>query len=401
MTNYIILTLCILVLLAYFFDITSKFTKVPGVIFLIALGIGIQFAGKSTNLGIPNLQPVLPVIGTLGLILIIMEASLDLKLEKRKKGLIIKSISSAFILLVIFNTVFAYAVVKFFGFPVRDSLLSSIPLSIISSAVAIPSALYLHSDEKEFIVYESSFSDIFGIIIFDFILINTANIGLGIMNFAFASIITIGIALLTTSVLAILLHKVKYHINYVIIMTSVVMVYVLAKLSHLPALLLVLVFGLILSNNKFLENTPINKFVDFGKFRSDLKAFKNILTEFTFIVRSFFFIIFGYYTKVEGLFKIETLLSGLGITVLIFILRFIFLKFVLKMPVIPLFFFSPRGLITILLFLSIPVSSRIPLVNEEVVTVVILMTIFLLMIGNIIHKREHIAVEEYGTFTKD
>ncbi len=401
MTNYIILTLCILVLLAYIFDITSKYTKVPGVIFLIALGIGIQLAGKSTNLGIPNLQPVLPVIGTLGLILIIMEASLDLKLEKRKKGLIVKSISSAIILLVIFNAVFTYAIVKFFGFSVRDSLLSSIPLSIISSAVAIPSALYLHSDEKEFIIYESSFSDIFGIIIFDFILINTSNIVLGIMNFAFASIITVGLALLTTAVLAILLHKVKYHINYVIIMTSVVTVYVLAKLSHLPALLLVIVFGLILSNNKFLENTPINKFVDFDKFRSDLKAFKNILTEFTFIVRSFFFIIFGYYTKVEGLFKIETLLSGLGITVLIFILRFIFLKFVLKMPVIPLFFFSPRGLITILLFLSIPVSSRIPLINEEVVTVVILLTIFLLMIGNIIHKREHIAVEEYGTFTKD
>ena len=61
------------------------------------------------------------------------------------------------------------------------------------------------------------------------------------------------------------------------------------------------------------------------------------------------------------------------------------------MPIVPLFFFSPRGLITILLFLSIPVSSRIPLINEEVVTVVILMTIFLLMIGNIIHKREHIT----------
>ena len=95
MTNYIILALCILVILSYIFDITSKYTKIPGVIFLIALGISIQLLGKSTKLDIPNLEPILPVIGTLGLILIIMEASLDLKLEKRKKGLIIKSVSSA------------------------------------------------------------------------------------------------------------------------------------------------------------------------------------------------------------------------------------------------------------------------------------------------------------------
>ena len=400
MTNYIILTLCILVLLAYFFDITSKYTKIPGVIFLIAIGIGIQFVTKATNVEIPNLKPILPVIGTLGLILIIMEASLDLKLEKRKKGLIVKSISSAFFLLVAFSAAFAYVMAEFFGFSVRDSLLNSIPLGIISSSVAIPSALYLHSDEKEFIVYESSFSDIFGIIIFDFILMNTTNIAYGVLIFAFNSVITIFVALLTTSVLAILLHKTKYHINYVIIMTSVVMVYMLAKLSHLPALLLVLVFGLILSNNKFLENTPIKLFVDFSKFRNDLKSFNSILIEITFIVRSFFFLIFGYYTKVDGLFNIKTLLFGLGITVSIFILRFIFLKLVLKMPIVPLFFFSPRGLITILLFLSIPVSSRIPLVNEEVVTVVILITIFLLMIGNIIHKREHITVEEYGAFKK-
>jgi hypothetical protein len=62
------------------------------------------------------------------------------------------------------------------------------------------------------------------------------------------------------------------------------------------------------------------------------------------------------------------------------------------MPVMPLLLFIPRGLITILLFLSIPLASRIPIINEEVITLVILMTIFVLMIGNIVFKKKLAAV---------
>jgi len=172
-------------------------------------------------------------------------------------------------------------------------------------------------------------------------------------------------------------------------MTTVVMVYMVAKLSHLPALLLVLTFGLILSNHKLLEHTIVKRFVDFGKFRTDLDSFKKILVELTFLVRSFFFIMFGYYTKIEGLFNWNNILTATLIITGIFFLRMIFLKQVLKMPLVPLLFFSPRGLITILLFLSIPLVSRIPLISEEVVTLVILLTMLFLIIGNMIHKKKH------------
>ena len=85
MTNYIILFLCIIVILSYIFDISGRYSKIPGVIFLILLGIAIQYIVKAVNLSVPDLRPVLPVIGTLGLIMIVMEASLDLKLENRKR----------------------------------------------------------------------------------------------------------------------------------------------------------------------------------------------------------------------------------------------------------------------------------------------------------------------------
>ncbi len=389
MTNYIILALCVIVLLSYIFDITSKYSKIPGVILLIALGLAIQLIAKAASMEIPNLKPVLPVIGTLGLILIVMEASLDLKLERGKKVLIFNSISSALGLFIAFTFVFAVIMVLIFHFSVRDSVLNGIPLGIISSSVAIPSSVLLPANDREFIVYESSFSDIFGIILFDFILLNQTSIGLGILNFGLSTLITLIIAIITSSVLAFLLHKITYHVNYVIIMASVVLVYTLAKLSHLPALLLILVFGMVLSNNQFLEHTPVNRIFNFVKFRGDLESFNKILVELTFIVRSFFFIMFGYYTNIESLLDWHNLVAGVLITAGILVMRIIYLKLVLKMPAIPLLFFSPRGLITILLFLSIPMVSRIPIISEEVITLVILLTIFIMMIGNIFYKKGH------------
>lgn len=58
------------------------------------------------------------------------------------------------------------------------------------------------------------------------------------------------------------------------------------------------------------------------------------------------------------------------------------------MKPIPLVLFAPRGLITILLFISIPASSRIFLINEEVITLVILLTILVMTVGNMVVRGE-------------
>jgi potassium/hydrogen antiporter len=56
--------------------------------------------------------------------------------------------------------------------------------------------------------------------------------------------------------------------------------------------------------------------------------------------------------------------------------------------VIPLLFYAPRGLITILLFLSIPADQHIDFINEGVVTQVIFISILLISPGDIFRKRE-------------
>jgi Kef-type K+ transport system membrane component KefB len=396
MTNFIILAICIIVIISYLFDITSKYSKIPGVILLILLGIGIQLLVKATGVVIPNLKPVLPIIGTLGLIMIVMEASLDIELKLNKKKLILQSVSSAIILSSVFVVIVSYILTKFMGYSLRDSILNAIPVSIISSAVAIPAAVNLFRGDKEFIVYESSFSDIFGIMAFDFILLSQGSISNGIFNFFLDGLLTVLIALISTAGLAMLLHKTRYHVNYVIILTAIILVYSLAKIFHLPALLLILIFGLVLSNNQLLENIYIKKYVDFVKFRNDISAFKKISGELTFLVRSFFFIIFGFYTKIDGLFDLNNLLTGLVITGSVFLLRWLYFKLVLRLPSVPLVFFAPRGLITILLFLSLPVEIHIPLLSEEVITLVIFFSMVFLMIGNVASKKVEQVVEVSG-----
>jgi len=388
MTNYIILALCVIIILSYLFDISSRYSRIPGIILLIGLGIALQLISLSTGLSIPNLKPILPVIGTLGLVMIVLDASLDLKLEKKKSRVLINTVSSALVLLVLVVTAGSLVLVKVFGHTPIYAVLNMIPLGIISSAAAIPSAEGLSSKEKEFIVYESSFSDILGILAFDFILFGQSEMNLGVGNFLIAGFLTIVIAAVTTVGLAWLLHKANYHVNYVIIMTFVVLVYVLAELYHLPALLLVLVFGLALSNNRIVENTFISRYIEFGKFNRDLNAFRRILGELTFLVRSFFFIIFGYYTSVEGVFYPENLITAFIITAGILLIRWLFFYYILRIKSLPLVLFAPRGLITILLFLSIPAAYMIPEINTEVITLVILMTLLAMMLGNIISPRK-------------
>src|SRR5689334_20532229 len=91
MTASIIITLCSLLLLAYIFDLTSARTKIPSVILLLLLGWVVRYISVAFNIYIPDLTPLLPVFGTVGLILIVLEGSLELELNKSKVALIKKS----------------------------------------------------------------------------------------------------------------------------------------------------------------------------------------------------------------------------------------------------------------------------------------------------------------------
>ena len=94
------------------------------------------------------------------------------------------------------------------------------------------------------------------------------------------------------------------------------------------------------------------------------------------------------------------MIIALLIVMVIFILRAAFFKLVLGYPLSPLVFFAPRGLITILLYLSIPSAMLIPCINIGVVTQVIFITILLMTFGNMIFDGKK-GVADTGTTDKE
>lgn len=388
MSYYILASLSVIILLAYIFEVTSKFTKIPGVILLMTLGIVLRYVSYYLNLRIPDLSILLPVMGTLGLILIVLESSLDLTINEEKKSLIQTSFASAAVLFVIFILLFATVLYFTHNYPFRVALLNAIPFGIISGAVAIPSSSHLKRDDREFIIYESSLSDIIGIILFNFVLFNELTIGTGLLLFFIEVIVSIIFALFISLGLAYMLHKIGHQVKYVIILTIVVLVYVLANIIHWPSLIVVLIFGLILNNNLLFQTQYIRRHIDFKEFNLNLRAFKQITGELTFLVRSFFFLIFGFYTSITALFNLQNLIYSVSICLSLFLLRVVFFRYFLRKPLTPITYFAPRGLITILLFLDIPANIKLPFMSEGLITQIIFITIFVMVIGNMIAQRK-------------
>lgn len=95
MTSAIIITICTLLLIAYIFDLTSSKTKIPSVILLLLLGWGVRQLSVALDINIPDLSRLLPIFGTIGLILIVLEGSLELELNKSKISVIKKSFIAA------------------------------------------------------------------------------------------------------------------------------------------------------------------------------------------------------------------------------------------------------------------------------------------------------------------
>jgi len=389
MTISVIITISILLLLAYVFDITTSKTKIPSVILLLLLGFGANLFKESLNITLPNLNPILPILGTIGLILIVLEGSLELEINKTKLPLILKSSIVALIPLLVISFGIAYYLNHFEHLPLKLALASAIPIGIISSAIAIPSARNLLNNEKEFITYESSLSDIFGVIFFNFITLND-NIGTQTFGHFFLELLTmLAVSFLATLLLAGFLNKIKHHIKFVPMIILVLLIYGIAKLFHLPALIFILIFGLFIGNiDELRQYKFIQKFhpVNFTK---DVHKFREITAELAFLVRALFFMLFGFLIDISDVLNSETILFALCITLGIFIVRLIVLK-IFKLQTNPLVFIAPRGLITILLFLSIPISQQIEQIDKSLIIQVIILSALIMMVGLMRYKNPQI-----------
>ena len=386
MTVGIILTLCILVLLAYVFDFTSAKTKIPSVILLLALGYLVKQLCNLFNVVLFDLSGVLPILGTVGLILIVLEGSLELELNRDKLPLVRKSVWVALLPIIALSFGVAITMHLTFGYGLHRALANAVPLSIISSSIAIPSTRNFTATQREFVIYESSISDILGVIFFNFI---TQNISFGPLSFGvfFAElIIIIIISFVATGALSLMLSRLQHHVKFVPIMFLVILIYEISKVFHLPSLVFILVFGLFLNNLDKIKHLDFIKKLQPSVLNVEVKKFKELTIEATFLIRALFFLLFGYLIETKELIATDTLAWSVGITAGIFLIRAIVLKLA-KMPLMPLVFVAPRGLITILLFLSLIPQLRIPLVSRPLIIQIIILSALVLMVGALLNKR--------------
>jgi len=380
MASTIIISFCILLLIAYMFDLSSSKTKIPSVILLLLLGWTLHQLTDFLNIQLPNFSSMLPILGSIGLILIVLEGSLELDLSKSKIGLIKKSFFGALITMFVITFVLSFLIQYLGGFPYRSCLANAIPFSVISSAIAIPSVRGISTTDKEFVIYESSLSDILGVVFFNFIVLNTDYGFKTFGNFGFQLVIIVVISFVATIGLTILLRKIEHHIKFIPIILLVILIYTVLEIYKLPSLIFILTFGLFIGNLYKFKRFKWIKKLHPEELKIEDQKFKEITVEMAFLVRALFFILFGYLLKTYEILNTHTLLLAAVIVAIIFIIRTLQLK-ISKLPLKPLLFVAPRGLITILLFLSIIPAQRLALVNKSLIVQVIILTALIMMFG--------------------
>ena len=385
-SNNILIILCVLVVASYLFNIIASKLRIPSVILLLCTGVGLNYLGKEFGFQFPSTNILLEVLGIVGLILIVLEGSLDLQITKNKIPLVAKSFFSALLILVATTAIICFILMEFLELPLTTGLVYAVPLGVISSAIAIPSVQQLSDEKKEFIIYESTFSDIIGIMLFNYVILDNLLSANSIGQFFLALFLIVIISALSSFLLLFLLNYTTSHVKFYLIFAFLILIYSVAKIFHLPSLLLILIFGMMLRNARLFIKGKLANYLHLEKLNSVTHELKLITVETAFIIRTFFFILFGYTMNLALLQDINVTMIGSLIIATIIFIRFIFLRFISKTNLLPEIFIAPRGLITIVLFYSIPASFHSDTFNEGILFFVIIVSALIMMFGLMLTK---------------
>ena len=364
---------------------------------LIGLGISINYALRFSGVAKPDLFPILEVLGVVGLILIVLEAALDLQLLKEKIGLIVKSFLVALIGLGATAYLAALALNFLMEVEVLNALLYTIPLSILSSAIILPSIGDLDKDKREFMIYESTFSDIIGIIGFYSVLTMVGSkAGESVYGEVLGNLaLTVIISVIISYILIYVFQNIKGHVKLFLLIAILLLLYAIGKMFHLSSLIIILIFGMILNNYKVFFRGRLLKLLDEEKVDEVLDDMKVITAETAFVVRTFFFIIFGWSVYLGSLLSFKVIGIGLVILAIIYVIRAIVLFLFNGRDIVTQLFLAPRGLITILLFFAIPQEFTIGPEFQGVLLFVILISCLIMTWSMISNKNKLAQIGEY------
>lgn len=382
-----LIIICGLVILSYFFSIIGKYIRVPSVLLLLFAGVGFRMAADYYGIQFAFPVKIVEALGVTGLIMIVLEAGLDLRLEKSKTKLIRNSFFAALFIFVFSAGLIVLVLYYWLHAPVDKCVLYAIPLSIMSSSVVLPSIHHLTEQKKEFLIYEASFSDIIGILFFNYVVANEAVSAVSLGKFGINIVISIVLSLILSLLLLFILAKTSLNIKFFLIFALLVLIYTVGKILHLPSLLIILFFGLMINNWDKIKIRFLRKYFPETEIIDIRTLLHSITAESSFLIRTFFFILFGFSVQITSLNDMGIIEIGSLIIAALLVVRILYLRFFLHTNLFPELFFIPRGLITIVLFYKIPTEMRLSNFDDRILFFVILATGIIMALGMIFYNK--------------
>ncbi len=389
--NVQIIGASLIIILSYLYNIISEKTNIPSVLMLILTGIGLNFLFDA--MGVAELQTLgaLKILGTVGLIMIVLEAALDLQLDREKAGLIGKATAVA--ILGLFAATVGIAGLMTIptlgmGLSWIEALLYATPLAIMSSAIIIPSVGSLSEHKKEFMIYESTISDIAGIMLFYFLLgfygPESADLGAASLAFVGRLLITLVVSVIGSYLLIFVFQNLKAHVKLFLLIAILLLIYAVGKMLHLSPLLFPFIFGIILTNQKTFFQGKLRKWAKPKKLKEIENEFYVITIETAFVLRTFFFVIFGLSIDLASLLDPGVLIISAAILLILYAVRFILLRAFVGKDMTPELWIAARGLITVLLFYSLPDELKNNSSNVMGILLFVILGTSLIMTGGLI-----------------
>ncbi|HEX5153724.1 MAG TPA: cation:proton antiporter [Parafilimonas sp.] len=394
--EWILISLGGVIVVSYLFSILSNYIRIPSVLLLLITGIVLREISNANGWQLPISSHAVEFFGAIGLVMIVLEAGLDLKLGRDKVALISRSFLAAFFILVLSLAAVTAALYYWLHEPLHNCIVYAIPLSIMSSSIVIPSLHHLSENKKEFLVYEASFSDILGILLFNYFTAGEILTIKAVGSFVFTIIIAGILSVIFSVLLFIILTKSVMKIKFFLIFALLIVLYEGGKLMSLPSLLIILVFGLLMNNWHLVQLPLIRKSFSEEKVKEATHLLHSLTAESSFLVRTFFFLLFGYSINIHAATSSSIIIIGSIIVVILLITRFLYLRYFLRESVYPEVFFIPRGLITVLLFYKIPASYHPEKLQGGILFFIVIVTSLIMMLGMIFYKKKEneIVVDE-------
>lgn len=385
----IIIAFSLLIIVSYLFSQFSKLSKIPSVLLLLALGIAMQYVGSYLGFKPPNLHHVLRILGITGLMVIVLEGGLDIKIEKSNLKRIGRAAISASMILV--GTAFLIGlIIKFVTIHITflEAVIYALPLSIVSSAIVIPSIHGLSKSKQEFMILESTFSDILGIMFFEFWIMEAQSIGHKAGSIATNVLISVVLSVALSFVLVVTFNKIKTKIKFFLFLSILALLFSVGEYFHFSALLIILIFAVILNNFKLFFQGKLKRFIDEKSTQNLRDDFNFITLETSFIIRTFFFFVFGYTLNLDGIFNTYVIIVSLSIILSIIAIRYLSLFATIRTNFNSILLLAPRGLVSILLYTRITeVGIPIPF-SEGIIALVVIGSNIVMMLGLILFKKD-------------